>query len=352
MNWINVLELCGEGGSITLQGRKNKNDTWSFKRLTNESAMADLLSEEDAEGFEFNSESEVVEGLESALEMLNERYPYWANLHPTELYPEFANSVIQHALSQKRCRKDIWEELLPETNSISTTPIATVEQTVAINKGLKLQNKVDPWGNLSVASEHGAWLGNRGILHNDQKQIVKPSKPWQHNCWITCLPKFTKKDNTNIRRELFSEGRYSELFILDEATAFAAGHRPCGECRNKRYKEFKSAWFAANSDVVSSESPQSQEMDKILQKQRAIPGGGKQTYKASIESLPAGTMIELDGAAFLIWRDNLYRWSFAGYSLDDKKVPATSIVQVLTPESIVRTFASGFIPEVHVTAFR
>ena len=225
------------------------------------------------------------------------------------------------------------------------------EQQVSKNKGLKLQNKVDPWGNLNVTPEHGAWLGNRGILHNDEKQIVKPSKPWQHNCWITCLPKFTKKDSTNIRRELFSEGTYSELFFLDEATAFAAGHRPCGECRFKRYKEFKSEWIAANRDLVSSENPPSKEMDKMLQKQRAIPGGGKQTYEAPIESLPAGTMIELDGAAFLLWRGMLYCWSFTGYHPYGRNVAPDTKVKVLTPESIVRMFAGGFIPEVHISAY-
>ena len=127
MNWVNVLKLCGEGGSVTLQGRKNENDTWSFKRFTNESTMADLLSEEDAEGLEFKSESKVVEGLDNAIKMLSDSYPYWANLHPTELYPELADSIIQHALSQRRCRKDIWVKLLSQTNSISN-PGTTVEK--------------------------------------------------------------------------------------------------------------------------------------------------------------------------------------------------------------------------------
>jgi hypothetical protein len=127
MNWINVLELSAEGGCITLQGCKNENSTWSFKNLTNESAFADLLSEEDAEGLESNSESVVVEGLDNALKMLSERYPFWANLYPTELYEEFAESVIQRALSQKRCIKDIWLKLLVEKNPSAAT-IGTIEE--------------------------------------------------------------------------------------------------------------------------------------------------------------------------------------------------------------------------------
>jgi hypothetical protein len=98
-------------------------------------------------------------------------------------------------------------------------------------------------------------------------------------------------------------------------------------------------------------SPPYQEMDKVLQSQRVSPGGGKQTYRAPLESLSAGTMVELDGAALLIWRGRLYRWAFAGYSPYDKKVAPSCMVNVLTPESIARTFARGFIPEVHVSAY-
>jgi hypothetical protein len=40
---------------------------------------------------------------------------------------------------------------------------------------------------------------------------------------------------------VMSEGRYTELFFLDEAVAFAAGHRPCAECRRERFNAFKDA---------------------------------------------------------------------------------------------------------------
>lgn len=213
-----------------------------------------------------------------------------------------------------------------------------------------LQNRVDPWGKLHTAPERGAWMGNRGILHNEEKQIVRP---WQHKGWVTCRLKYgesTRVGNSS-REKLFRPGNYSEMFFLDEATAFAAGHRPCSQCRNKRYKEFKQAWAAANRNRISSDDPPYKEIDDVLQGERVLPAGEKRTYLASLDSLPQGTKIELNGKAYLVWRRRLYLWSFSGYTEDKtKRAPATP-VQVLTPVSIVKTYSNGFVPQVDVSAF-
>jgi len=37
------------------------------------------------------------------------------------------------------------------------------------------------------------------------------------------------------------------LFFLDEATALAAGHRPCGYCRHRDFVGFAAAWQATQS---------------------------------------------------------------------------------------------------------
>lgn len=224
-------------------------------------------------------------------------------------------------------------------------PYSIIEQKQRSN----LQNRVDPWGKLHATPERGSWMGNRGILHNDQKQIVRP---WQHNGWVTCLLSYgdSMRKGDTAREKLFTEGNYSELFFLDEATAFAAGHRPCAQCRNRRYKEFKHAWVVANRDRVSSDDPPSKEIDKILQCER-VAGGEKKTYEAVLDSLPDGTMIEQNGKAYLVWRGRLYQWSFAGYAVDNVKRTPEKSVHVLTPESIVRMYARGFIPQVHVSAF-
>lgn len=151
---------------------------------------------------------------------------------------------------------------------------------------MPLQNRVDPWGNLIAVGARGAWLGNRGILHDANRNIVTA---WKHKSWITCQLTFRGR-----RRQVFAPNRYSELFFLDEATAFAAGHRPCAECRRERYMEFKAAWLEANVGLSSKSLPIA-EIDKQLHSERTRRGGGKVTYKADFNSLPPGTFIERDG---------------------------------------------------------
>lgn len=89
-------------------------------------------------------------------------------------------------------------------------------------------------------------MGNRGILHDDGNRIVRP---WAHKAWVTCLLEF----NGVKRPKPFSPGNYSELFFMDEATAFAAGHRPCAHCQRARHREFKDSWVRANGADEPSE---------------------------------------------------------------------------------------------------
>lgn len=212
-----------------------------------------------------------------------------------------------------------------------------------------LQNRIDPWGKLHAASARGAWMGNRGILHDENKQIVRP---WQHNGWVTCRLDYEANIRTGATGwdKLFTPGNYSELFFLDEATAFAAGHRPCAQCRNRRYREFKATWVAANREFVEPDDPAIKEIDKVLQSERTF-GMEKMTFDAELGLLPNGTIIDLKGAAYLVWRGQLYAWSFAGYEAVKTKTQPSTVVCVLTPPSIVRMFAKGFVPQVHNSAF-
>ncbi|MDE1332855.1 hypothetical protein L9W91_12165 [Vibrio aestuarianus] len=81
---------------------------------------------------------------------------------------------------------------------------------------MSLQNRVSPCGELLTDDARGSWLGNRGILHNEKKEIIRS---WKHKNWVLC--ELSYKDR---RREVFSRNSYSELFFLDEATGLAAGH--------------------------------------------------------------------------------------------------------------------------------
>ena len=204
---------------------------------------------------------------------------------------------------------------------------------------MPFQNRVDPWGRLHAVAARGTLLGNRGILHDRNKSIVAQ---WKTKAWITCRLVWKGR-----RRTLMMPGSYTELFFLDEATAFSAGHRPCAECRRERFREFKLGWRTANSEMIASSEPAVSQIDKILHAERVLRGGMKVTYEAALGTLPDGTMIEVGGAAYLIWEKRLWQWSFTGYTERKESHPWQRRVQVLTPASIVRMFRDGFRPEVH-----
>jgi len=200
---------------------------------------------------------------------------------------------------------------------------------------MPLQNRVDPFGNLIRTAAHGTMMGNRGgALHNSDRQILRPYKSRR---WITCVLKFRDR-----HRVVMAPNRYTELFFLDEAVAFAAGHRPCAECRRERYNTFKSAWQLAR---LRGDTPFADEMDQELHPAR-IDKGKKVTYKAALGSLPDGCFIQIDGTAYLVWGDVLLLWTPEGYARRDTR-PTNSIVTVLTPEPIVGCFRQGYVPDIH-----
>ena len=205
-----------------------------------------------------------------------------------------------------------------------------------------LQNRVTPRGNFEAVRARGAWLGNRGILHNDSREIVAP---WRHKAWVTCKLEFKGR-----KRIVFSPRTYSELFFLDEATAFAAGHRPCGECRREKFNAFKKAWCAANLNRSQSPDPGIGLLDKHLHIERAVRGGGQVTHRAKIRNLPDGVFVEFEGRAVLIRDGYLHTWSHHGYVAQQPISASSTVVQVLTPESVVATLLEGLDVEVHKSA--
>lgn len=146
-------------------------------------------------------------------------------------------------------------------------------------------------------------------------------------------------------------GRYTELFFHDEATALAAGHRPCGECRNADYRRFRAAWIAGNADAASDEKPAIKAIDQRLHAERLREDGSKRTFSEACGNLPDGVFVTLPvtSDAFLLWNRQLLRWTPGGYS-DRLPAEANALVDVLTPRSTVRALAAGFLPVVHPTA--
>jgi hypothetical protein len=179
-------------------------------------------------------------------------------------------------------------------------------------------------------------MGNRGgVLHNSNREIVRPFKSRR---WIACLLEFRGR-----RRIVMSEKRYTELFFLDEAVAFAAGHRPCAECRRERFNAFKEVWRRSKG---RDSLPSADEMDLELHPARIGKRREKVTYEATLESLPAGCFVQLEGLAYLIWDEALLLWTPAGYSEREAR-PNDLIATVLTPKPIVECFRQGYKPEIH-----
>ena len=200
------------------------------------------------------------------------------------------------------------------------------------------QNRVDPWGNIHAEKSRGMFLGNRGVLHNENQQIIASHRI---KGWVTCLLEFKGR-----KRKVMTPKRYTELFFLDEVTAFSAGHRPCAECRRNRYNEFKEKWLEANGELLEGKKPTAPNMDNIIHKEM-ISNKRKVTYVSALGSLPDGTMIEINSKAYLIWESNLFEWSFSGYVRSEMAFNLSDKVIVLTPLSYVKTFSKGFIPEIH-----
>lgn len=175
---------------------------------------------------------------------------------------------------------------------------------------MPLQNRVNPFGELVVTSARGAFMGNRGgALHNDRQELT--SRRWTSRRWIICLLEFKGR-----KRPLMSPKCYTELFFYDEATALAAGHRPCCECRRDDYNRFRQAWLKGNPQYGLATNVKIDEIDRILQRERVDSDGQKVPFEAELGELPDGTMIVLPGesdAAGLVWHGKVFPWSFEGY---------------------------------------
>jgi hypothetical protein len=205
---------------------------------------------------------------------------------------------------------------------------------------MPLQNRVTPFGEIVAVPERGTLLGNRGILHDDDGRLVRS---WQVRRWIACRTVFRGR-----HRELLQPHSWTELFFLDEATAFAAGHRPCAECRNADYQRFKAAWAVGVGTPNGAD-----EMDTVLHADRLEGRGAhqrKRTYWEQMAKLPDGAFIHLDGSAWLLWRGQLLEWSAGGYRKRRLPLPASSPVEVLIPRSLVTVLRSGYQLEAHVSA--
>jgi hypothetical protein len=202
---------------------------------------------------------------------------------------------------------------------------------------MTLQNRVTPFGEIEAAPARGDFMGNRGILHGDTKELGH--RRWTHNNWIICLTSFRGRP-----RQIMTPHQYTELFFLDEAVALAAGHRPCYECRRKDYHTWAAAWQRATRGDAP---PRAKEMDQALHKERIIRRPRRQQcWRGAFRDLPDGAFISWEGAPYLVLDRYLLRWTHHGYTETSPR-PTQGEVIILTPPTSVATLANGFRPRLH-----
>ena len=162
---------------------------------------------------------------------------------------------------------------------------------------MPLQNRVTPFGEIVAVPHRGTMMGNRGIIHDPHaKQLL--SKRWQHQAWVCCVLAY--KDH---RHPIMGKSHYTELFFLDEATAFAAGHRPCAYCRLADFRAFLQAWAEGLS--LFAAQARAPLLDRRLHCERTTRTRIQITHRAEIGELPDGTFVRIDDRAWLVMGSRL-----------------------------------------------
>jgi hypothetical protein len=193
---------------------------------------------------------------------------------------------------------------------------------------MPLRNRVTPLGEIVAVPERGLVYGNRGCLHDDAGRIVRRQATRR---WIACRLSFRGWYRSAVPRP----GRFTGLFFLDDATAFAAGHRPCALCRRADYVRVLSLVGARGAD----------ELDALLARERDA-----RRPVVDPAELPDGAFVLVDGAPHLVLHGSLRAWSPGGYGppLD----PPLS-AELVTPPTLVRVLRAGWdplVPFVHPSA--
>jgi hypothetical protein len=203
------------------------------------------------------------------------------------------------------------------------------------------QNRVTPLGEVIATPERGLVYANRGCIH-DQNGKIRDRYPTRR--WIACQLEFHDRHRT----PLMAPGKFTELFFLDEATALAAGHRPCGECRYRDYEHLTAMWAELHPGQTGADA-----IDEQLDAERRDPRTKRRRFhQAPIADLPDGTFVLVENQPHLVLGSHLLRWSPAGYAARINRPTATNAT-VITPPSLVGLLATDrtpLVPLVHPSA--
>jgi hypothetical protein len=200
---------------------------------------------------------------------------------------------------------------------------------------MPLQNRVTPFGEIVAIPQRGLFIGNRGIIHDPATKTLL-TRRWATKAWLVC-----RLDYKTVRRDVMARRSWTELFFLDEATALAAGHRPCFFCRRESAQTFRASWSEGNACVP----PNAPRMDTILHEER-LHGGGRRIHvlRYPLEALPDGTMIAAGADAYVVAGGQPFLWSAGGYS----PVETPPMVEgLITPPSTLAALQAGYRPTLH-----
>lgn len=201
-----------------------------------------------------------------------------------------------------------------------------------------LQNRVMPSGDIVSVPQRGAFTGNRGIIHDPATRTLLKRR-WTTKAWIVCLCEFRGR-----RRDVMATRSWTELFFLDEATAFAAGHRPCFHCRRADANAFRAAWEQGNRTGDAS----APSIDAVLHVER-LDGRTKRLHPLPmpINKLPDGAMVRAGERNYLIKGARPLLWSFDGYG--EASLPLAD-PRLITPPSTMRALQAGYRVALHESA--
>jgi hypothetical protein len=205
---------------------------------------------------------------------------------------------------------------------------------------MPLQNRVTPFSSIEAVPYRGMFVGNRGCIHGDNRNLV--TQRWRSARWIVCV-----LDYRGWRRELMKPRRWTELFFLDEAVAFSAGHRPCAFCRYQAYRSFIDKWSQASGQMARADT-----LDAVLHHERVARILGRKQWCLPICELPDGAFVrrpDMPTAAWLKLNGRLLEWSHVGY-VRAERWPDADVVEVLTPPSTLTVLRAGYRPVLHPSA--
>jgi hypothetical protein len=204
-----------------------------------------------------------------------------------------------------------------------------------------LRNRVTPLGELIATPERGLVYGNRGCLPDETGTVRRRHSTKR---WIACQLRFGGRR----RPQLMAPGRYTELFFLDEATALAAGHRPCAECRRGDYDRLRDLWSALHPGQVGADA-----IDSQLHAERlADDGRGRRFYDLPYGELPDGAFVLYGGQPHVVVGTRLLTWSPGGY-FGSLGRPRSTQATLITPPSLLALLGcawSPIVPLLHPSA--